>query len=332
MRHPELRGLAVILAAVMTCVLLPWAWAQGVGALIPGVGLADIALGTRISEVIQRLGAPSEVRLASTDGTLAYTFDQYGISAYTRENTIIALTTTNSLVGMIRGVGLGSTRESIVAVFGAPRSVGLVEGFPGILYEAQGIGFGLDRHSVAVVMIFRPVGSPALPAAPPTTPSSPVTPSVTSQAAQDEIPTAGVSTSDGTTGGVTIGGTPIGGTPIGGGLIGGAVIGGAPTDRAPAAPGPIQTSAPREATATPPGASATWANVAAAPVTTIPQGAASGEGAIPDISRLTSFTVQTRYLSLAGYLRYLVFGMTKRWIEPTISELITRSHEDPTAP
>ncbi len=327
MRHPELRGLAVILAAVMTCVLLPWAWAQGVGALIPGVGLADIALGTRISEVIQRLGAPSEVRMASTDGTLAYTFDQYGISAYTRENTIIALTTTNSLVGMIRGVGLGSTRESVMAVFGAPRSVGLVEGFPGILYEAQGIGFGLDRHSVAVVMIFRPVASPALPAAPPPSPSSPVTPSVTSQAAQDEIPTAGVSTSDGTTGGVAIGGTP-----IGGGLIGGALIGAAPTDRAPAAPGPIQTSASDNATAVPPGASDTWANVGAAPVTTIPQGAGSGEGVIPDISRLKSFTVQTRYLSLAGYLRYLVFGMTKRWIEPTISELITRPHEDPAAP
>jgi hypothetical protein len=327
MRHPELRGLAVILAAVMTCVLLPWAWAQGVGALIPGVGLADIALGTRISEVIQRLGAPSEVRLASTDGTLAYTFDRYGISAYTRENTIIALTTTNSLVGIIRGVGLGSTRESVVAVFGPPRSVGLVEGFPGIIYEAQGIGFGLDRHSVAVVMIFRPVGSPALPAAPPTTPSSPVTPSVTSQAAQDEISTAGVSTTDGSTGGVTIGGTP-----IGDGLIGGALIGAAPTDRAPAAPGPIQTSAPGDATAVPPGVSATGANVAAAPVTTIPQGAASGESVIPDISRFKSFTVQTRYLSLAGYLRYLVFGMTKRWIEPTISELITRPHEDPTAP
>lgn len=327
MRHPELRGLAVILAAVMTCVLLPWAWGQGVGSLIPGVGLADIALGTRISEVIQRLGAPSEVRLASTDGTLAYTFDQYGISAYTRENTIIALTTTNSLVGMIRGVGLGSTRESVVAVFGAPRSVGLVEGFPGIIYEAQGIGFGLDRHSVAVVMIFRPVGSPALPAAPPAMPSSPVTPSVTSQAAQDEISTAGVSTSYGSTGGVTIGGTP-----IGGGLIGGALIGGAPTDWAPAVPGPIQTSASGDATAAPPGVSAAEANVSAAPVTTIPQGAASREGVIPDISRLKSFTVQTRYLSLAGYLRYLVFGMTKRWIEPTISELITRPHEDPTAP
>lgn len=327
MRHPELRGLAVILAAVMTCVLLPWAWGQGVGSLLPGVGLADISLGTRISEVIQRLGAPSEVRLASTDGTLAYTFDQYGISAYTRENTIIALTTTNSLVGMIRGVGLGSTRESVVAVFGAPRSVGLVEGFPGIIYEAQGIGFGLDRHSVAVVMIFRPVGSPILPTAPPTTPSSPVTPSVTSQAAPDEVSTGGVSTSDESTGGVAIGGTP-----MGGGLIGGALIGGAPTDKAPAAPGSIQTSASGNATALPPGVSATGAIMASAPVTTIPQGAASGEGVIPDISRLKSFTVQTRYLSLAGYLRYIVFGMTKRWIEPTISELITRPHEDPTAP
>jgi hypothetical protein len=312
MRHQELRGVAVILAAVMACTLLPWAWAQGVGALIPGEGLADISLGSRISEVVARLGAPNEVRLASTDGTLAYTFDQYGISAYARGNTIIALTTTNSLLGMIRGVGLGSTRESIIAMFGTPRNVGLIEGFPGILYDTQGIAFGLDRHAVAVVMIFRPVAAPVQPAAPPSSPSAPAAPAVTSQAAPDEGVTAGLS-----------------------------VTSAPAAAAAPIAPGPapakqVQTArAGDPLAALPPseGPAAAASSVEAAPVTTIPESATpAGAGVLPDFGRLHPFTVDTRFLSLAGYLRYFIYGMTRQWIGPKVSDLVVRLHEDATAP
>lgn len=315
MRHQELRGVAVILAAVMACTLLPWVWAQGVGPLIPGQGLADISLGTRISEVVARLGAPNEVRLASTDGTLAYTFDQYGISAYARGNTIIALTTTNSLLGLIRGVGLGSTRESIVAMFGAPRSVGLVEGFPGLLYDTQGIAFGLDRHTVAVVMIFKPVASPVQPAAPPTTPSSPTTPAVTSQAENDDM-TAGVSGA---------------GIPAAAAPVASAVVAPAPAAPAPAREKLEQTAISGDATRSlsPTDAPAMMPSAEAAPVTTIPDSAAPvGASLLPDIGRLHPFTVDTKFLSLAGYLRYFIYGMTRQWIGPKVSDLVIRLHED----
>jgi hypothetical protein len=317
MRHQELRGVAVILAAVMACTLLPWVWAQGVGPLIPGQGLADISLGSRIAEIVARLGAPNEVRLASTDGTLAYTFDQYGIAAYARGNTIIALTTTNSLLGMIRGVGLGSSRESIVAMFGTPRSVGLVEGFPGLLYDTQGIAFGLDRHTVAVVMIFKPVASPVQPASP-TTPSSPTTPAVTSQADESDDMTAGVSGA----------GIPAAAAPV------------ASAPAAPAAPAPAPAALVQTATSGDlPGASsrtdipALTPSAEAAPVTTIPENAAPvGASVLPDLGRLHPFTVDTRFLSLAGYLRYFIYGMTRQWIGPKVSNLVIRLHEDATGP
>lgn len=320
MRHQELRGVAVILAAVMACTLLPWVWAQGVGPLIPGQGLADISLGTRISEVVARLGAPNEVRLASTDGTLSYTFDQYGISAYARGNTIIALTTTNSLLGMIRGIGLGSSRESIVAMFGTPRSVGLVEGFPGLLYDNQGIAFGLDRHTVAVVMIFKPVASPGQPSAPPAKPSSPTSPAVTSQ---DEE-------RDGMTAGVSGAGIPAATAPV-------VLAPAAPAPPAPAAAPAalVQTaeSADPHGTSSPLGAPALTPSAEAAPVTTIPDGAAPvGASVLPYLGRLRPFTVETKFLSLAGYLRYFIYGMTRHWIGPKVSNLVIRLHEDATAP
>lgn len=302
MRRQELRGLAVILAAAMICALLPWAWAQGAGPLVPGVGLADIPLGSRISEVVLRLGAPSAVQLVNTNGTLAYTFDQYGIAAYTQGSRVVALTTTNSLLGMVQGVGLGSSRESVVAVFGPPRSVGLVEGFPGLMYDSLGIAFGLDRHEVAVVMVFQPVSSPIQPAVPPSSPSSPASPAVTSQGGQGDA-------------------SPVSTGP-------------SPSVPVPVQPAMGQTVSSGEAADLVVGSGASLTATPSSPVTTIPQGAASGEdtSATPDLSRVTPFTVETKYLSLAGYLRYLIYGMTGRWIGPRISELIMRPQESPPLP
>jgi hypothetical protein len=320
MRRQEHRGLAVILAAAMMCALLPWAWAQGAGPLVPGVGLADIPLGSRISEVVTRLGAPNAVQLVNTNGTLAYTFDQYGITAYTVESRVVALTTTNSLLGMVRGVGLGSSRESVMAVFGPPRSVGLVEGFPGIMYDSLGIGFGLDRHEVAVVMVFQPVSSPIQPAVPPSSPSAPASPAVTSQGSQDDASTmstgpsvANPSTTATVSTTLNPGVAPV--QPRVGQTVGQAVPSGEAAD--------LTVGSGASLTANP-----------AAPVTTIPQSAASAEDTpgVADISRLRPFTVETKYLSLAGYLRYLIYGMTGRWIGPRISELIMHPQESPPLP
>ncbi len=281
MRHQKVTGLATILAVIMTCAVLPWARAQGAGPVIPGVSLADIPLGTRIAELVQRLGAPSELRLVSADGTLAYVFSQYGITAYTRANVIAALTTTNSLLGTIRGIGLGTPQEAVLAAFGVPHGTSLVESLPGLTYEDQGIAFGFDRQAVAVVMVFPRIPS-AAPSTVPPAPSSPVSPPVTSQVVSGGAGAFSI-TSPSTS-----------------------------TEARAVAAGP----------ATPEGA-----------VPSNPSGATiAGSTSLPDVSQLHPFSAETLFLSLAGYLRYLVHAMTGLWVAAGNIEQVIRPAWSPARP
>ncbi len=273
----------MILVVLMICTALPWAWAQSGGAVIPGVSLAEIRLGAPISEVVQRFGAPSTVRLVGTDGTLAYVFGPYGITAYARTNVVVAIATTNSVLGTSRGIGMGAPEDAVAAAFGAPRSTGMVEGFPGIAYEALGIAFGFDRHSVAVVMVFA-----AQVGAAPATPSPQAGPAVISRVPQDG---AG-STANNPGSAASVQATAD------------ATVSAPPVTTAPSAPSPAMAPVPV--------APVLAAQGMAAPVTPFP--AATSSTRIPDVSRLRPYTLETRFLSLAGYLRYLVYSMTKQWV------------------
>lgn len=271
MPHRGLRGVAFLLAMLMTWAVLPWAHAQG-GPIVPGVSLADIPLGTPIAELVQRLGAPSEVRLASADGTVAYVFGQYGITAYTRSNVVVALTTTNSVLGMINGVGLGTPQSAVAAAFGVPPRPGTIEGLPALRYDSLGIAFGIDRQAVAVVMIFPPSPSATPAGVPPAAPPAlPAPRSVNSQA----VPGTGSTAAAVSPGAPSaVGGTAS--TPSG------------PVAVAPAAPGS-------------PAVAAT---------------AAGDAGGLPDVSRLRPFTAETQFMSVLGYLRWLVYRMTGQWLNP----------------
>lgn len=268
MRRRRFRGLAVILAAFLVCGALPWASAQIAGSVVPGAWLAAIPLGAPIPEVVRRFGAPSAVRLVGTDGTLAYVFGRYGITAYARDNVVIALSTTNSVVGSAQGIGMGAPEEAVIAAFGAPRVAGIIEGFRGIVYESLGIAFGLDRHSVAVIMIFAPHASAA-----PSPPAPELAPSVTSQGLRD-------------------------------GAEGSAVDTPASAETTPTAPAQTARAASVETAQAAPGA----------PVPTPQGGAAVPIAILPDVSNLRPFTAETRFLSLAGYLRYVIYTMTRQWV------------------
>lgn len=306
MRHQKLKGLASILAVVMTCAVLPWAHAQGAGPVIPGVSLADIPLGTRIAELIQRLGAPSELRLVSADGTLAYVFSQYGITAYTRANVIAALTTTNSVLGTIKGIGLGTAQETVIAAFGVPRGTSLVEGLPGLTYEDQGIAFGFSRQAVAVVMVFPRVPSATPSTVPPAAPSPPVSPLVTSQ-----VDTDGASAPSTT--------SPSTSTEAPAAAAG------------PTAPESLVTSNPSTSTAVPAVAAGPTAPESA--FRSNPSGAAiAGSISLPDVSRLHPFSADTLFLSLAGYLRYLAHAMTGLWAAAESIEEVIRPAWNPARP
>ncbi len=305
MPRPTRRGPAVILVVLMICAALPWAWAQSGGSVIPGVSLAEIRLGAPISEVVQRFGAPSTVRLVGADGTLAYVFGPYGITAYARTNVVVAIATTNSVLGTARGIGMGAPEDAVAAAFGAPRSTGMVEGFPGIAYEALGIAFGFDRHSVAVVMVFAAQAGAA-----PSTPSPQAAPAATLRVPQD--------------GAGSTANNPRSAASVQ-----------AAADATVSAP-PV-TTAPRQALSSwqpvtgqmapvpvaPVLAAAGMATPGmAAPVTPLP--AAASLTRLPDVSLLRPYTLETRFLSLAGYLRYLVYGLTRQWVGATDVEQVVK--------
>ncbi len=296
MPRPTHRGSAAIVTVLMLCAVLPWAWAQSGGPVLPGVSLAEIRLGASISEVVQRFGAPSTVRLVGTDGTLAYVFGPYGITAYARTNVVVAIATTNSVLGTARGIGMGAPEDAVAAAFGAPRSTGMVEGFPGIAYEALGIAFGFDRHSVAVVMVFAPQAGAA-----PSTPSPQTAPAVTSRVPQDGA--GSTANNPGST----------------------ASVQAAADATVPVATAPRQALSswqPAQATGSAPGLPVLAVPGMAAPEMTVPTPITTPFAAVsftrfPDVSRLRPYTVETRFLSLAGYLRYLVYGMTRQWVSAT---------------
>jgi len=327
MQHRDPRGVALILAVTLTAVVvtsaeLPWtrAQAQGVAPVVPGISIADIPLGMRIGEVVQRLGAPSEVRIVGNDGTLAYVFGRYGITTYTRGKVVVAISTTNSLLGTARGVGLLAPEQAVRAAFGTPRSTGVVEGFPALMYD--GIVFGLDRHTVAVVMVV-PSSTPA--AAPPSTPDNPSPPSspASPHATPEENPPPATAAQDDpgqiSTNSPESAEPPT--TPPAAPSEAGSSSEPAPANASttrdeptPSAPSAVATPSSEDAApATGDSLDATALAIAAMMVSAGPAPTAGGAGA-PDLSHLRPFTGETRYLSLFGYIRLLIYKMTKQWV------------------
>jgi hypothetical protein len=141
--------------------------AIGASAVVPGVGLADIAIGQPISEVLNRFGTPSAVRLTGTAGLLGYGFDQYGITVYAHGDVVQAIATTNSVISGANGLTLGTPMAAVVKALGDKYTPATIEGFPGIVYRDAGIAFGLDRDAVASILVFR--AAAAAPAQAPTT-------------------------------------------------------------------------------------------------------------------------------------------------------------------
>ncbi len=355
MRSSGLGGLAMLVAAVVAATTIPVIPVHGaaVGPIVPGVSLADIPLGMRITEMVARFGAPSQVRLAAADGTLAYTFGQYGITAYTRSNAVIALVSTNSLLATVQGIGLGAPAAAVTAAFGPAQATGIVEGFRGPLYATLGIAFGLDQETVAAVLIFQPIAAaPAVPS----TPQAPATPPAINSLAPPDS-TGGVAESAP----ASAESTPAAGAPdasVTGSPVAPAVRSpaqGAPSAAPPPAlPAPAQTVITRDGTSlviplAPAGARGSASPASAQPAGLLQPGdpsAATSAGPdaagiepaaamaemVPRVRRLQPFTYETQYLSLAGYLRYLIYNATRRWVRPEASEQFIRQSGTPSSP
>lgn len=239
MRQRILLVLVVFVAIIPLATGHAWRPAVGASSVVPGQALADIQLGAPIGDVLNRFGTPSAVRLTGSDGLLGYGFDRYGITVYAHGDTVQAVSTTNSVIGGVNGIALGTPLTAVVRDLGQTYAHGVVEGYPGVVYTDAGVAFGIDHDSVAAILVFRP--ATAMPGQP-TTPAGPVT-----------------------------------------------------------------------SHAAPP---------AASPATS------SGSAGLPDVSHLRAYTVETHFLSLSGYLRYLVHDSSKKWMTNADTDRLMRQAGD----
>ena len=66
------------------------------------------------------------------------------------------------------------------------------------------------------------------------------------------------------------------------------------------------------------------AQPAPAPTAAAAPPAAQSDGALPDLSSLKAYTSATHYLSISGYVRYLVHDTSKTWITPDDTDRLMR--------
>lgn len=121
--------------------------------IVPGRSLAGVAVGTTVQRVLARFGRPS-VTIETTIDTV-HVYSRFGVTVYSRSGVVTAISTTNSLMKIDEDLGVGYRAEGVTARYGRAFREGIVEGFPGMIYDARGIAFGLDRQGVAAIAVFR---------------------------------------------------------------------------------------------------------------------------------------------------------------------------------
>lgn len=122
--------------------------------IIPGKSMAGVEVGAKISLIQARFGRPSEVRETGLD--TVYLYSRFGITVYAQRGVVTAVSTSNSLLKIGDAIGPGSRVEEVTATFGTNFRQGTTEAFPGMIYDATGVAFGVDGKAVALVMVFRP--------------------------------------------------------------------------------------------------------------------------------------------------------------------------------
>src|SRR5439155_11887746 len=122
--------------------------------IVPGTSLAGINMGSGVNLILTRFGRPSDLRETTIDSV--YNFSRWGIVVYIQSGRVSAASTSNSLLKVSDELGVGYRTEDVLKAFGRGFRQGTVEGFPGMIYDDQGVAFGLEKQAVAVVIVFRP--------------------------------------------------------------------------------------------------------------------------------------------------------------------------------
>src|SRR5947208_5569257 len=111
--------------------------------IVPGTSLAGINMGSGVNLILTRFGRPSDLRETTIDSV--YNFSRWGIVVYIQSGRVSAASTSNSLLKVSDELGVGYRTEDVLRAFGRGFRQGTVEGFPGMIYDDQGVA--LDRKS-----------------------------------------------------------------------------------------------------------------------------------------------------------------------------------------
>src|SRR5438034_9679653 len=113
--------------------------------IVPGTSLAGINMGSGVNLILTRFGRPSDLRETTIDSV--YNFSRWGIVVYIQSGRVSAASTSNSLLKVSDELGVGYRTEDVLKAFGRGFRQGTVEGFPGMIYDDQGVAFGMDKQA-----------------------------------------------------------------------------------------------------------------------------------------------------------------------------------------
>ncbi len=120
--------------------------------IVPGKSIAGITIGQPLRSVVLRFGPASETRPLGS--ATVYVFEKFGLTVRVEAETVRAIATGNSIFRTREGTGVGSSVDEVTRAYGTQFASREVEELRGVAYDGLGIAFGVQRQSVAVVLVY----------------------------------------------------------------------------------------------------------------------------------------------------------------------------------
>lgn len=153
-----LRGVSTVLAVLVGLAAATFAGPRPGLAIVPGRAAGPVVIGMRLVELVQLLGPPGGLGRAREGEKLSW--PALGLTVrLDREGRVDAVFVDSPRYRTAQGVGVGSSRQQVLAAFGPPTYAQEDQAFLILAYPALGISFGIrkDRMDrVEVVMVYRP--------------------------------------------------------------------------------------------------------------------------------------------------------------------------------